>query len=158
MKRLLIGFVLFVFAASFGSTTLAQTALTIRSKALGKELALTLTQLRDMSQETVVTGNEFVDGKRVFRGPLMRDVMQCFSSVLPKTVILTAANDFQSEAPVEEFFKYNVILALSVDGVALSMRDKGPLWMIYPMSDFPELRDPIYNSRLIWQLISIDYQ
>ncbi len=158
MKRLLIGFVLFVFAASFGSITLGQTALTIRSKALGKELGLTLKQLRDMSQETVVTGNEFVDGKRVFRGPLMRDVMRRFSSSLPKMVVLTAANDFQSAAPVKEFFKYNVILALSVDGVALSMRDKGPIWMIYPMSDFPELRDPSYNSRLIWQLISIDYK
>jgi hypothetical protein len=158
MKRLFVGFVLFVLAASFGSITLGQTALTIRSKALDREMTLTLKQLGDMPQETIVTGNDFVDGERIFRGPLMRDVMRRFSPSLPKTVTMTAANDFQSDAPVDDFIKYDVILALSVDGVALSMRDKGPIWMIYPSSDFPELRDPVYNSRLIWQLVSVEYQ
>jgi hypothetical protein len=45
-----------------------------------------------------------------------------------------------------------------MDGVPLSKRDKGPIWMIYPMSDHEELRDPVYNSRLIWQVVKLEYK
>jgi hypothetical protein len=37
----------------------------------------------------------------------------------------------------------------------MSVRENGPLWIIYPMSDHPELQAPIYNSRLVWQLTAI---
>ncbi len=38
----------------------------------------------------------------------------------------------------------------------MSIRENGPLWVIYPMSEHPELQEAIYTSRLIWQLIGID--
>ena len=111
-----------------------------------------------MAQTDVVTSNEFVDGKKHFKGPLMREVLAQFSGVKSGKVWLTAANDYQVEVATSEFADYDVILALSMDGVALSKRDKGPIWVIYPMSDFAELRDPVYNSRLIWQLVKVEYQ
>jgi hypothetical protein len=30
--------------------------------------------------------------------------------------------------------------------------------VIYPMSDHIELRDPVFNSRLIWQLVKLEYR
>jgi hypothetical protein len=45
-----------------------------------------------------------------------------------------------------------VILALSMDGRELSLRDKGPIWIVYPRDDHKELHDPVFNSRWIWQL------
>ena len=45
-----------------------------------------------------------------------------------------------------------MILAMQADGTRLSIRDKGPIWLMYPVDDFPELQDPKYNLRLIWQL------
>ena len=45
---------------------------------------------------------------------------------------------------------------MEADGKPLSRRDKGPLWLMYPISDNAALRDPIYLRRLIWQVIRIE--
>jgi hypothetical protein len=47
---------------------------------------------------------------------------------------------------------------MEADGKKLSRRDKGPLWLMYPISDNAELADPRYIHRLIWQVIRIEPQ
>ncbi len=49
-----------------------------------------------------------------------------------------------------------MILALRTNGARLTIRDKGPIWLMYPLDDHAELRDPVYNSRLIWQLTTME--
>ena len=44
----------------------------------------------------------------------------------------------------------------AMNGKRLSLRDKGPIWVIYPMTDNKELQDPAYNQRLVWQLVKIE--
>lgn len=68
------------------------------------------------------------------------------------TVHLVAANDYSFDIPLSDLTEYDVILAMQADGTRLSIRDKGPIWLMYPVDDFPELQDPKYNLRLIWQL------
>jgi len=48
-----------------------------------------------------------------------------------------------------------VIFATSQDGIKFSLRDKGPIWVIYPMTDNRKLQDRVYNDRLIWQLVKV---
>ncbi|MCB1366754.1 MAG: molybdopterin-dependent oxidoreductase [Rhodobacteraceae bacterium] len=121
-------------------------------------MVLSLDDLRDLGETELRTGNEFVDGERLFRGPLVRDVLRHAGADNATLVRLTAANDYQVEIAAEEFMKYEVILALSMDGVPLSMRDKGPIWVIYPISSHAELQDPVFNNRLIWQLVKLEYR
>ena len=71
---------------------------------------------------------------------------------------MTAANDYTVEIQAAEFETYDVIFALDIDGEILSMRDKGPIWLMYPISDFEELQKPIYNNRLIWQLVRVEIE
>ena len=47
---------------------------------------------------------------------------------------------------------------MEADGEKLSRREKGPLWLMYPISDHAELNDPIYLRRLIWQVVRIEAQ
>ncbi len=158
MLRRFVGLFVFVFAVSFGSISVSQTALRIVYEASGVDLDLTLQDLQSMQQFEVVTANEFVDGTKTFRGPLVRNILARSNALDSKHVVLTAANDYQVDVDVREFFTYDAILALTMDGVALSARDMGPIWMIYPMSDFEVLRDPVYNSRLIWQVIMMEFR
>lgn len=116
----------------------------------------TLEELRKMPQHEIVTGNEFVEGTPTFRGPLVRDVLAAAGLDGVARVRLVAANDYVVEVDTEEFRTYDAILALTQDGRPLTRRDKGPIWMMYPISDHPELQDPVYNSRLIWQLVRIE--
>ena len=71
-------------------------------------------------------------------------------------VRLTAANDYFVDIPTGDFQAYDVILAMQADGKPLSRRDRGPLWLMYPISDHAELNDPVYFRRLIWQVVRIE--
>jgi len=156
MGRLVFSLLLLVCATFSGGVLSAKTILTVKSADGDVSVALTLADLQSLPQSEIRTTNEFVDGLKSFRGPLAREVLRHCKGGIPEMLTLTAANDYQIEVQAEEFFVYDVILALSMDGVLLSSRDKGPIWVIYPMSQHAELRDPVYNSRLIWQLIKMD--
>jgi len=119
-------------------------------------VALSVEDLSRMPQVTIVTGNEFIDGETAYRGPLMRDVMAALDLEQAETLRFTAANDYFIDIPASDFRDYDVILAMEADGVRLTRRDKGPLWLMYPISDNPELRDPVFVHRLIWQVVRIE--
>lgn len=118
----------------------------------------TLEELRDIPQEVVITENDYLDGPARFSGPLLRDIYEDNGIERGDLVEFLAINDFQVTAPADEAFDYDVILAISKDGSTLPIRDLGPIWVIYPMSDNPALKDPKFNSRLVWQLERIAKQ
>lgn len=119
-------------------------------------LELSLEQLSALPQATIVTENEFTDGEVSYRGPLVRDVIEQLALGAAATLRFTSANDYYVEIPTSDFRRYEVILAMEADGTPLSRRDKGPLWVMYPISDHPELRDRLYVERLIWQVVRIE--
>ena len=65
---------------------------------------------------------------------------------------ITALNDYSVQVPASDAEKYPVILARTMNGKPLSVRDKGPLFLIYPFDQYPELRNKLYYSRAIWQI------
>lgn len=134
---------------------LEDVALRIVNASSGEEVLLDGAALMALPHVTINTENEFVDAMTSFTGPLARDVLALVGGV-GSTVVLTAVNDYAVEVPVEDFMKYDVVFAMSADGVRFSRRDKGPIWVIYPMSENPELQDPVYNARLIWQLVKVE--
>jgi hypothetical protein len=42
------------------------------------------------------------------------------------------------------------------DGARLSRRDMGPIWIVYPRDEFPELQLETVNARWIWQLTELE--
>mgnify|MGYP003342889201 FL=1 len=91
------------------------------------------------------------DGKRRVSGVLGRDLL-AYVNAKGSTVTIEALDGYIMEVPVADLLKYDVILANRIDGAALSVRDKGPVWLIYPVSDHRELDDTIYESRSVWQI------
>ena len=132
-----------------------EAVLTVINTITGAEVALTEAELLAVPQATVNTENEFVDAMTAFDGPLGRDVLALVGEG-GTIVVLTAVNDYAVEVPIEDFANYDVIFATSADGEKFSRRDKGPIWVVYPMSDHAELQDPVYNARLIWQLVKVE--
>jgi len=85
---------------------------------------------------------------------LLRDLME-YLKATGNTLQATAINDYAIDIPIEDFQEHDVIIAYKMNGKVMSIRDKGPLWIIYPWSDTPSLRSELYHSRSIWQLIKI---
>lgn len=123
-----------------------------------EKYCLSLAELEAMTWTTIVTENEYADGMVTYRGPLARDVIAGLGLDVFDTLRFTAANDYYIDIPTKELETYDVILAMEADGERLSRRDKGPLWLMYPISDHSALRQPIYSQRLIWQVVEIAAQ
>jgi len=153
-------FVCGIFIFSFLSASAAHAAdgiyLSLTDVSNGSVVILTEEDLLAMEQFTVRTENEFIDGMAEFTGPLVRDVIALLNALEIETLTLTAVNDYAVKVPMSDVLNYDVIFAMSQDGTRFSVRDKGPIWVIYPMSENVELQDRVYNDRLIWQLVKVD--
>jgi hypothetical protein len=105
-----------------------------------------------LPQVTIRTRTDYTDGVVEFIGPLARDVVAFIETGTATSIHLVAANDYAIDIPLSEIFDYDVILAMQANGERLTMRDKGPIWIMYPLDDHEEMQDPVFNNRLIWQL------
>lgn len=131
--------------------------LTLSGAIAENEVALTRTDFLEFPQHQIVTTTSVTDGPRTFEGFLIRDLLEAHEAD-GEVVVARALNDYQIEIPLSDFERFDVIGALSMDGVPLRPRDKGPIWIVYPRDDHPELQDIRYDTRWVWQLVSLHVQ
>jgi len=103
----------------------------------------------------IETHTSVTDGVHTFDGFLVRDLLEQVGAS-GSAVVVTAFNYYEIEIPIEEFDDYDVILAYAMDGKRLRSREKGPLWVVYPRDDHPELQDIRYDYRWVWQVFRLD--
>lgn len=110
--------------------------------------------LSALPQISFVTETPWSKGPVKFTGPLLSDVLKAVNAS-GSNLKAIAINDYKINIPMEDAKKYGVILARQMDGKLLTIRDKGPLFVMYPFEQFPEIKTSIYYSRCIWQLQAI---
>ncbi|MGB3391364.1 MAG: molybdopterin-dependent oxidoreductase [Pseudaminobacter sp.] len=101
------------------------------------------------------TTTAVTDGVRRFDGFLMRDLLERVGAQ-GTTITATALNDYVVDIDIEEFDRFDVLVAYEMDGAPLLPGDKGPLWIVYPRDQHAELQDIRYDYRWIWQLRRLD--
>ncbi|HHA1294218.1 molybdopterin-dependent oxidoreductase [Enterobacter ludwigii] len=100
---------------------------------------------------TMRTRNPWYNDQTRFEGIPMKKLMELVGA--KGTVLsVTALNDYTTEIPIEDFTKYNVILAIKMNGQYMRVRDKGPLFIVYPYESNKELDNQVYYSRSAWQI------
>jgi hypothetical protein len=107
--------------------------------------------LEALGTVTLRTSTAWTEGVHEFEGVLVRDVLRLIGAS-GEEVRATALNDYFIGIPAEEFEEYPVLLALRMDGRDLHVRDKGPIWIVYPRDQYPELRNPMTDKKWVWQL------
>jgi hypothetical protein len=115
----------------------------------------TQAQLQALPQKTVITTTPWTEGSHTYTGVLLRDLLDKQGLQNVTKLNGKALNDYVTSINVADAYKYDVLLALSQDGKLLTRRNKGPIWVIYPLSQYPELDKPSYHSAMIWQLRTI---
>ena len=66
-----------------------------------------------------------------------------------------AANDYSVNLPLTDLTGFDTLLGLSQNGERMKLRDKGPLWLLYPSDSRPDEPDTAINKRMVWQLKSL---
>jgi len=113
--------------------------------------------LAELPSAVLETTTVVTDGVKQFDGFLMRDLL-AFVGAEGETVTATALNDYVIDIPVEDFERFDVLVATHMDGQRLLPRDMGPLWIVYPRDDHAELQDIRYDYRWVWQLVRLDVE
>ena len=118
---------------------------------------LSMATLAKLPQHTIHTRTPWTDGVSAFTGPRLADVISLASNAAPyQTLIVSALNDYVTTIPSADLTRHGVVLAMLVDGQRISVRKKGPLFVMYPFDSKPELRDSRYFGRAVWQVHRID--
>lgn len=108
-----------------------------------------------LEQHTTTTTTPWLDGVHDFTGPLGVAILDAVGAT-GQTLNVIALNDYSAEVPTDDLRDYTVIFATHIDGAQLSVREKGPLFMIYPFDEKPELFNEVYFGRSVWQINRIE--
>lgn len=92
-----------------------------------------------------------------FRGPLLQTLLDAVGA-RGHTLHMVALNDYAVNVPVSDARQFGPLLATHIDGKVMGVRDKGPLFLIYPFDSKPETRADQYYGRSIWQITRISVQ
>lgn len=105
----------------------------------------------------ISTTTAWTDGVQRFEGVLLRSVLERVGAD-GTTITGIALNDYRAPIPIEDATLYDVLLASRMNGTDMQVRDRGPLWIVYPREEHPELLEPNYNDRWVWQLRELHVQ
>lgn len=120
------------------------------------EQALDLPGVDALPQREIVTSTPWTKGPSSFTGPSFAELARLVDQPAA-TARVTALNDYVAEIPAADWAEFGIILAARRDGETMAIRDKGPYWVIYPLDSSPSLDAQIYDSRMVWQVRSIDF-
>lgn len=143
--------------AGFSAPT-SPVVLTIEGKIGGAAgegvVELDIDMLEALPQREIRTETPWHEGAVTFSGPMLSTLFDAAEGS-GRILRVVALNDYSADIPLEEVRNYPVILATRMNGERIPVREKGPLFVIYPFSDSPELYNEMSFSRSVWQVDSL---
>lgn len=114
-----------------------------------------LAMLAKLPQHSFSTKTPWFAQPRKFTGVLLQDLL---ASVGGKGSMLRAMalNDYRVEIPIEDWTRHGAMVAYLLDDKPMPVRDRGPLFIIYPFHQHANLRNVLYYTRCAWQLKAIE--
>lgn len=113
-----------------------------------------MAMLEAMPKAVIETSTPWTAGKARFEGVLLTDIL-AITGARGTTIRASALNDYSVDLPVEDAARYKPIVAFRLNGQYMPVREKGPLWIMYPFDSDTDLRTETIYSRAVWQLHSL---
>jgi hypothetical protein len=110
--------------------------------------------LEKIGLQTIETATPWYDARVRFEGVPLDKLMELVGATGTQ-VTAVALNDYVTTIPLDDFKKFEVVLALKRDGNYMPVRDKGPLFIVYPYDSDPQLQSQTYYTRSAWQVAKL---
>lgn len=114
-----------------------------------------LEMLEDLDKTTFETSTIWSEGTHTFQGVSLK-VLADRLGIDGATLRATAINNYAVDIPLTDAVEGGPIVAYKMDDATMSVRDKGPLWIVYPYDSDAAYRSEVVYSRSIWQLDRIE--
>lgn len=140
-------------------TVTGNIAVTNQSEQLGRRNAdiaeFDMAMLNNMPQHEFSTETPWTEGNVHFRGVLLQDLLQRVGAKHHK-VRAVALNEYYHEMDLSRPELDQLLLATHFNGNPMKVRNKGPIWLMLPLSELQQLNKKQYHELLVWQLKSLD--
>lgn len=136
-----------------GGTATAQDAslLTVTGADGSEVKRYDLNALQALGVESFETTTIWTEGKQTFTGvplvALFKDI-----GVTSGEVNAIAVNNYSVPIPATDAVQGGPMVAFELNGMPMSVREKGPLWIVYPYDSKTDYQSETIYSRSIWQL------
>lgn len=114
-----------------------------------------MAMLEQLGTDKVRTSTPWHHGVVEFEGVRLDRLMEAVGAT-GSEVVATALNDYSATLPLSDFARFGVILATKRDGAYMPVRDKGPLFIVYPFDNDPDLQVETYYTRSVWQVRDLE--
>ncbi|WP_119299679.1 molybdopterin-dependent oxidoreductase [Dongia deserti] len=154
--KVLLSALALLFLGAAPSAALGEPALLTISGEIGSgnqdgKLVLDRGAFEAMPMSIVKTETPWTEGMVTFEGVPLKALLD-LAAANGETIHAVALNDYAVDIPVGDSANPKVIVAYRMNGQTMRVRDKGPLWLIYPLSDEPSLRTEATHTKMIWQI------
>lgn len=139
-----------VFLVAFPSYLHALPSLIVESDT--GSLTLDREELEAFPQTTITTESPYYSGSVEFSGPTLQRIVEHFGVNGKVQITLQALNDYQVVGSLEEMLGLGAIIATRKNSKPMSVRDRGPFWIMLPLSERPELNHEDFHRYMVWQL------
>jgi hypothetical protein len=117
----------------------------------------TMAQLEQLPQVTFTTSTPWYPKPVTMTGPLLRTVLEAAGAHGSKLTAV-ALDNYKVDIPFDDAAAQQVIVARLMDGKPMAVRNRGPLFIIYPFDSSKELQAEKYYFRSAWQLSQLIVQ
>lgn len=118
---------------------------------VGDTAQFDMTLLQSLDAVSFTTTTPWTVGEQNFTGVSLRDLLDRLE-VSEGTLSAKAINDYGVDIPISDAVEDGPIIAYLQDGNEMSVRENGPLWIVYPYDLNQDYQAEVIYSRSIWQL------
>ena len=155
IRKITIVFFLLLALPGFAGQTVLTVSGAVAAPDQGATWSFDMEDLKALPSDSFETATIWTEGVQNFEGvPLT--VLLDHVGATGNTIRAVALNDYAVSIPVTDAVEGGPIVAYRRNGDEMSVRDKGPLWIIYPFDDNRIYKSEEYYSRSIWQLDRIE--
>lgn len=149
MTSLLLVF--FSFGTQASSSSLLQLILPDK-----REITLDEAALAALPQVEFETATPWTLGTHRYRGPTLKSVLAAQQVDSASAIDVAALNGYQQRVDLSLFAKVPLTLVRYQDDKPLTRRNKGPLWLLVPLSAHPDMDVSAIHNNMVWQVIRIE--
>lgn len=104
-----------------------------------------------MASSTLSTSTPWTRGVQTFEGFPLATLLEAVQAH-GTTVKAIALNDYSATLPLDDSLAAGAFVAVRQNGEPMSIRDRGPLWIVFPYDTDRRLTTDAYLNRSVWQI------
>ncbi|MBR9786966.1 MAG: oxidoreductase [Vibrionaceae bacterium] len=118
-------------------------------------VTLKLEDIQSLPATIYTTELPWSKGGSEFTGVKLSTLLTHVYGDIPEQIDISGLNNYHAAITRSDIIKYQPILAYQKDKHYIKIRDKGPFWVVYPLSLYPELNRAAYHAQMVWQVNEI---